>query len=156
MPLEVSWEDIMSFQYKRDVHLILLLAILVADVAVIALSILIDGYVVLYASMVAVLLYLLCWFLRGWSGCAKCFPAFHYISLVVEWVLHLVHIAYLFRLLYEVALASREDHWYLWWVLNVLVFLVIYLMLAYKLTPVVGALFTRNQADYNEIRSGSA
>ena len=156
MALVVTWEDFVIFHYRRHVHLVLLLALFAADMAVIELSILVNGYYARYeyASIVAVLIYLICWFLRGWRFCGKLLPAFHYISLVIEFVLHLMETGYLFYLLYTVVIASR-NHIYIGWSVHLLVFLFFYLMLAYKLAPVMASIFTRSHADDADIRGGT-
>lgn len=85
--------DWFGMKYSRWVHLVLLIELLVLYALVICLVFLRDGELqvrVYWFVAFGAVVFLGLWILRGLRSLDGCFPAFHYSTLLLELVIHLV------------------------------------------------------------------
>lgn len=155
LPLDVTKEDFASFRYNRKVHLIFLVTILV-------IALVVDVLVYItsptdstsqFWGLFFGLLYILCWWLRGHEICASFFPAFHYITLMIEYVIHcLTAIASCILLLVMViALAEGFESLVILLVVLVLLMLSLYAYIVFKITPFVISIFRGSPAEKEDV-----
>ena len=156
LPLDVTKEDFTSFRYNRKVHLLFLVAMGV-------LALVVDVLVYITApsdpmsqfwGLLFLVLYFLCWWLRGHEKCASYFPAFHYITLMIEYVIHCITVLCCIFLLFTVVLALSEvgfEFLIFLVVVLVLFMLAFYAYIVFKITPFVLTIVRGSPAEKEEV-----
>ena len=139
--LDVTKEDFTSFRYNRKVHLLFLVTMgvlaLVVDVLVYITST--TDSTSQFWGLCFLVLYILCWWLRGHEKCASFFPAFHYITLMIEYVIHCLTVlaSCILLLVLVIALGEGFESLIILVVVLVLLMLAFYAYIVFKMTPFV-------------------
>ena len=153
--LDVTKEDFTSFRYNRKVHLLFLVTMAVLTLVVAVLLCItspIDSTSQL-GELFFLVLYILCWWLRGHEKCASYFPAFHYITLMIEYVSHCLTVLFSCILLLSLlvhALGVGESLLILVVVLFLLM-LVFYAYIVFKMTPSVITILRGSPAEKEDV-----
>lgn len=153
LPFGLEKEDFTSFRYNRKVHLILLLKMIVLSVVISILSYIANDQTSPLFCLILFLLYLLFWWLRAHEKCAGLFPAFHYITLMIEYVLHcLSAVSFIILLLGSLLfLAASLEPLAIILVVFILFYVVFYGFIVFKMTPFVITLFRGSPAEKEEM-----
>ena len=155
LPLDVTKEDFTSFRYNRKVHLIFLVTMGVLDLVVDVLVFITSptDSMSQFWGLFFILLFILCWWLRGHEKCASFFPAFHYITLMIEYVIHCLTVLGSCILLFMLVIALGEgfESLVILLVVLVLVMLAFYAYIVFKITPFVITILRGSPAEKEDV-----
>lgn len=143
MNFQITSQDLWSFKYKRNVHLLSLLCLSIMDlvgVVQVIVSNTTQSGAGAFGWLIGGLLFVSFWFMRPLECLDGCFPAFQYVTLAFEYVFHCVGGVYnIAALMFEIHKIMMDEL-----KLSVvfdLVFCAIYTLLlvhvVYKTSPVV-------------------
>lgn len=144
-----------KFKYNRLIHILALIVLLMISIITIVVFFISpeDGilwipngrntkimeFFVGIGLLVAILVWMMFWWLRGLEPVAKFFPWFHYITLIVEFVLHFFGLVYAIINTVKLVLALFKPPFSFWELVNdhVEIFvLFLYVRILWNLAPV--------------------
>ena len=140
MNFQITRKDLWSFEYKRNVHLVVLLCVFTMDLMDVMVSLTAQNRMGMIGWLIGGVLFIAFWCMRALEGLDECFPAFHYVTLTVEYVFHCVCGVYNIAMFMFAAHMIIMNKLKLVTVLD-FVFYVVYTLLlvylAYKMAPAV-------------------
>lgn len=147
----------LKFKYSRRLHilaLIILLIISIITIIVFIVSPLNEEFFGGIGLLVAIFVWMALWYLRGLEALAKWFPWFHYISLVLELLIHFFGLVYAIVNSLKLVFALFRHPFSVWEPVNVTVqvlALLVYLLLVYFLAPVPYVLLKGSDDEKDEL-----
>ena len=152
MNFQIARKDLWSFEYKRNVHLVALLCVFAMDLVDVMMSLTMQNGVGMIGWLIGGVLFIAFWCMRALEGHDECFPAFHYVTLTVEYVFHCVCGVYNISMFMFAAHMIIMEESKLETVLNFVYFVFYTLLLVYLSYKMAPAVITLCNTDAEQLK----